>query len=305
MATFANLSVQNREELKEYVKMSLGWPIISLEITDTQLDFVVDNALELYSKYGPVDEQYLALDLTKISFDYEAGTRELYNVDGMEIRKAEQLAKDGKYNKAITCGIKMPDNVIGIFDVNESGRGYSLSAFMVDGILLAPGAGWGMNSMAGSYGWYGLGYMTSWYCVTQAMKFAQQMRGYQFTFNYNERTKILSFEPDIRHSTVIGKATDGKGGPYDSDPRSHKFVIIGMYTCRDADDLAGEPLVKQLAVALAKIQVGQIRSKYSGINFPGGGQLGTEILAEGKEEYERVIEEIKNCNASVFFSLQQ
>ena len=34
----------------------------------------------------------------KISFDYEAGTRELYNVDGMEIRKAEQLAKDGKYN---------------------------------------------------------------------------------------------------------------------------------------------------------------------------------------------------------------
>ena len=47
--------------------MSLGWPIISLEITDTQLDFVVDNALELYSKYGPVDEQYLAHKKTKIS----------------------------------------------------------------------------------------------------------------------------------------------------------------------------------------------------------------------------------------------
>ncbi len=305
MATYANLSVKSREELKDYVKKSLGWPIVMVELTDSQLDFVIDDAIEQYTKYSAADEEYICLDLSQIVHEYFEKQRKLYTLDGTDIDEAEQLRKEGKYHKVISCGIKLPDNIIGVFNFEENTRGYYQNAIMMDGIMLShfngPFGNYGFNGFG--YGtWGGIGFSVDWYVATQALKHLQQMRGYQITFAYNEVSKILTLDPDIRRSDIVGS---GNWHKFNKDPKTHKFIILGVYTCRDADQVAGEPLVKKLAVALAKIQVGQIRSKFTGVNFPGGGSLSSDILQEGKDDRDAILEEIKLSNAAVYFSLQQ
>ena len=56
--------------------------------------------------------------------------------------------------------------------------------------------------------------------------------------------------------------------------------------------------VKKLTLAYCKIMLGQIRGKYDGINLPGGGTVSKDIGAEGKEELDKIME---NLRAEVSF----
>ena len=68
--------------------------------------------------------------------------------------------------------------------------------------------------------------------------------------------------------------------------------LLQVYKKETAANLYNNRLVKRLAVAEAKIQWGTNLSKYQ-MNLPHGGTInGAEILAQGKEEKEKVMEDI-------------
>ena len=43
--------------------MSLGAPLITVELTDFQLDLCINNALEIFSKYVSLDQNFLFINL--------------------------------------------------------------------------------------------------------------------------------------------------------------------------------------------------------------------------------------------------
>jgi hypothetical protein len=73
-------------------------------------------------------------------------------------------------------------------------------------------------------------------------------------------------------------------------PIENQAVMLEVYKKESAQSLYNNQLVKKLAVARAMLIWGRILRKYS-ITLPGGGTLtGADILADGKEMYDAVIQ---------------
>ena len=53
----------------------------------------------------------------------------------------------------------------------------------------------------------------------------------------------------------------------------------------------------RLALAEAKILLGTIRKKFQGVQLLGGGTIDTEIYNEGKEERDKLIEDMMNVES--------
>lgn len=270
MSTYANFAVKDRDKLKKYVKMKLGWPILTVEVTDEQLDFVIDEAVEVYSKWVCYDDEYYALDFKKVT----------------------EISKDnpaGSYDPK--RGFKLPEEIVGVSRIHEASSAlFSNTGNSMDFLLSNSGmyptnpfGGSNINSM------YSGGMFLSVYMWQNYCKMWQEPMGYNWVFNYNERTKFLKLTPDPMVKKVGASA-----------------VVIECKVVRSEDQLFGEDIVKRLAVALTKQLVGQVRAKFgSGIAFPGGGQIGSEILSEGKEEYDKIIEELQKTQPPYMFFLQK
>lgn len=268
MATYAKFSIQDRNALKKFVKMSLGWPIISLEITDEQMDFCIDQATETFSKWIHYDQEYYALDVVNVT----------------EIDKDHP---DGNYSK--DKGFKLPDSIVSVNHIHQSSQslltnnGTTLDFFLMNSGMY-PGTGMfnNNNTLPGN------GVFLDIYLYQNLLKQTQEPYGYQYNYNYNERSKFLKLSPDPQVE---------RSGP--------KTLVLEVGIIRDEDQLYGEDLVKRLTLALAKQMIGQVRAKFgSGIQFPGGGQIGTDILAEGKEEYQTIMEELKATEPPFMFFTQ-
>ena len=69
--------------------------------------------------------------------------------------------------------------------------------------------------------------------------------------------------------------------------------ILGLYLERPVADIIKQRWVQQYALALAKISIGQIRTKFGTVTLFGGGQInGTDLLSQGLEEKQRLEDEI-------------
>ncbi len=175
-------------------------------------------------------------------------------------------------------GFKLPNEIVNVFHIDETTERSgitnlgSLENVMVNYGLL-PGT---MASMGLMGGWL------DYECSMQAIKFAKEMAGkFKFNFYFNEQSKILTLFPDPKKSNWSG------------------HVILRCEYVRDKEYLYGEDFVKRLALAYAKKIVGKVRTKFTGVNFPGGGSLSEDLLSEGKEEEEKLHEEIRSTYAGI------
>lgn len=74
--------------------------------------------------------------------------------------------------------------------------------------------------------------------------------------------------------------------------KTYNCILLTCQVIPPYEVLYGNEYVKKLALAYAKILLGTIRKKFSGINLVGGGQLDTSIGDEGKEELNQIMENI-------------
>jgi hypothetical protein len=123
-----------------------------------------------------------------------------------------------------------------------------------------------------SLGNYGFD-LISWYTLREWLDTREKMLTQKKSYKFNPRTQYLQLIPQPRSTTRF-------------------YGILGCYLEKPLIDLVKEQWVYQYALALTKIGIGHVRSKYSGTAMLGGGSLSTEILAEGKEEKEKLEERL-------------
>lgn len=265
MASYANFSIKDRQKLKQYIQMKLGGGIINLEITDAQLDFVIDEAVETFSKYIHYDTEYYALNVK-------------------DVVTITQETPNGNYDP--DKGFKLPDNIVGVHAIHDGDTcRFTNQGTTMDFMLYNSGA-YPTTPLSG----YGLGMGGAFLDIALVQNFvkqAGQMFGYRYNYNYNERSKFLKLDPDPQVS---------RQGP--------SVVILEVYVIRQEDELLGEVLIKRLAVAMAKQMIGQVRAKFGSVSFPGGGSVSGDILSEGNTEYEAVMTELKATQPPIMFFLQ-
>jgi hypothetical protein len=62
-STYLHPGIRTLKELKDWVLIKLGWPTLTVELTDEQLDSCVADAIATYSKYCYMEEKYLTVNL--------------------------------------------------------------------------------------------------------------------------------------------------------------------------------------------------------------------------------------------------
>jgi hypothetical protein len=126
----------------------------------------------------------------------------------------------------------------------------------------------GFNAMGGRTGGGSVAY--NLFDHSLMMSLLETMK-YQLTYvqyEFNPKTQFLRVFPE----------------PFSSF-NSNKGYVARMHVTQPIKNLINEPWVRAYSLALSKIILGRIRSKYSGVNLPNGITIqGTELITEGNAE---------------------
>jgi len=116
---------------------------------------------------------------------------------------------------------------------------------------------------------------TTYQCVVEFVKLSKRMMATEFDYSYNPLTQRLKLIPNPLTVPQAG------------------WSCIRCEVVPPDEDLYGNEYVKRLAIAYAKIMLGTIRKKFTGVTLPGGGQIDITIGDEGREELKHLIENIR------------
>ncbi|HPM74224.1 MAG TPA: hypothetical protein PLA71_00715 [Saccharofermentans sp.] len=248
MSTYLDFGVKTRDNLKRWILHMLGAPLIRVELTEDQVDFCIDNAIELFSKYADMGSDHYAIDLEEY-------------VEGV--------------------GVQLPSNVVAVHALEENdvsmGKGIN-TLFSVPNQLFNSGT----TAIPGSSMFRQAGGWVTWDLSMQYIELLKKMTGGGFQFEYNPRTKYLKLTPDPK-----------KAGHYG-------HIIVSCHILRPEEQMNGEFWVKRYALAECKILLGTIRSKFQGTQLLGGGSINAEIGSEGKEERDKLEEELRATEGGIY-----
>ena len=115
--------------------------------------------------------------------------------------------------------------------------------------------------------------LISWYILKQWLETRSKMLSIQRTYKFDERTQHVVLFPEPKSGERF-------------------YGVFGAYVEKPVRDMIKEPWVFQYALALCKITIGRVRSKFGGTQLFGGGTLDTSLLQEGlaeKKELEQML----------------
>ena len=106
--------------------------------------------------------------------------------------------------------------------------------------------------------------LLSWYALKEFMDTREKLLA---------TTRDLKFDPRTQYLTM-----------YPQPNKNRFYGVISCYVERPIRDLVKEQWVYQYALALCKITIGRVRSKFGNISLLGGGSLNYDLLQEGLSE---------------------
>lgn len=114
--------------------------------------------------------------------------------------------------------------------------------------------------------------LVSWYTLKEWLDTREKLLAIRRDLKFDERTQYLQMYPQPGSSRFYG--------------------VVSCYLERPIRDLVKEQWVYEYAVALSKIVIGRVRSKFTGVSLLGGGSLNYDLLQEGlteKKELEQML----------------
>lgn len=232
---------------------TLGYPLQTVELTEEQLEDCIDDATQLYTKWATMPEKYITMPLSS----YQLGDEDSGEEEGLDL---------SDYN--VAC-------------VDTIGGEDSFGMFGADGL-------WGLSNCmlaTGTYPFLGRSFggssfegFTTYQCAFEFCSMARRLCGHEFSWDFNPQSQMLTLIPN----------------PAQTPEKFKDVIVVFKCECIPEDSvLYGNNFVKRLAVAYAKVRLGTIRSKFSGVTFGGGITVNAAIGEEGKAEISDLIERIK------------
>jgi hypothetical protein len=163
ISTFINPKITTRDQLKDRVLKRMGWPLITVELTDEQIDLAIDMSIEVYSKWASFPQQYLIINL-----------KEYVQGEGLDLSKYGDITS--------------------VIDFNNS-SGYLNNGSMNDCLFNFP------NYMfaSGMYPYFGTGGYGGWTTYAASIEFlktsARMMGGMMWDYDYISKKLRLAPEP--------------------------------------------------------------------------------------------------------------
>ena len=264
LSTNLNPSIESYTDLTTRIKLQFGYPTVEVEVCDEVIYDNINQAMEWYTKYAGYTEEILMFD----SNEYEPGVGikiddvfsflgKAYNTDYSAVSGRLWDYDQDEYRKVLA---------IHSFDpVEYSGTDY---LFTLDYMYAQQTY---FSYMMGNFGFD----LITWHILKDWMKTRAKMFATDPQIFFDKRTQMLRLLPEpVR-------------------PNTRYIGVISAYVEKPVCHLIGERWVFKYALALTKIQIGNIRGKFGQVQLLGGGSIQwNDILSQGLKEKEQLEEEL-------------
>jgi hypothetical protein len=256
-----------REQLKDYCLRRLGYPVVQINVDDSQIEDRVDDALQFFAEYhfDGVERVYLRKQVTQQ--DIERGYIDLTQPtlaatdDGIEIKAAPALDPDGNSIISVIRCFQLFDTLggLGMFDAK-----YQIA----------------LNDL------YGL----------RTNTYGDSLIGYNITRSHMQMLQdMLTPEKMIEFSRVTNRIYVETN--WSEKMTKGDYLVFEAYKILDPSlypEIYNDRLLKMYLTALIKQQWGLNLSKFSGMSLPGGVSFnGANMASEAKAEVEKIENEIQ------------
>lgn len=314
------------DRLGQRISRALGAPLINIEIHQDQLFENISIACEMFTKFAGYTEEYLVFDSDLYVDNVGIRLDELFSITPF-FNKAtipgkvvystltaiasstfssssalsaqypsglfvNQLVPTSAYDAIVALNNSLSSN----FVMSNANTAKYVNSFdydimdyrkVMEIIDFEEGSSTGVNTLftieqtlaqqtyfsyaMGNYGFD----LISWVVLKNWLDTREKVLAQRRHIVFDDRTQMLTMYP----------------APRSPGSSSRFYGIIACYVERPLRDIIKEPWVYQYALALTKINIGQIRGKYNNMNLLGGGTLNfNDILTQGLEE-KRALEE--------------
>ncbi len=260
----------SRQELVDYAKRQLGYPVLEINLADEQIEDLLDDTIQMYQNrhMDGVELMYLKYKVDQQFIDAVGAGGDSDVVGITTTSTTANITGVGSTGVGITTFrfeetqnfIQIPDAVIGIEKVWKlDNRAISTNMFSVNYQLF-------LNEIY-------------WFSSTELLNYTMTKR-YLEDINF-----ILHPDKQIRFNRRQNRLyIDTDAGSLKQDD----YLIIQCYRALDPNEFTkvyNDPFLKKYFTALMKRQWGQNMMKFRGVKLPGGVELnGRELYEDGQRE---------------------
>lgn len=257
-----------REELKQYALRRLGYPVIEINVDDSQIEDRIDDSLQFFADYhfDGVEKIYIPKQITQKDIDRRyidlTEPTDEDNTTNPKIKAAPAIDPTGQSIISVVRAFQLFDTLggTGMFDAR-----YQIA----------------LNDL------YGL----------RTNTYSNSLQIYNYTRSHMQMLQdLLTPEKSIRFSRVTNKIYVDMD--WETHPQIGEYMMFEAYQILDPEkygDIYNDRMLKQYVTAKIKEQWGRNLSKFDGVSLPGGVSLnGIRILNEAQEEIRKLEDEIQN-----------
>lgn len=297
--------LSSRDELIDYVKRRLGYPVVELNLDDDQIEDRIDDALQFYQEYhyDAVEKVFLAHTITASNLTFSVASTGTFS-NGETIRVAANAAvgtvhtqvngtlvqvrtTNGAFAAAqvVTGDTSGATATVGSVQLGDIDNRYIPTPPLVMGIIniINP-----TNTFTGS-GMFDMRYQMALndmhtFTSTSVIPF------YQLRMHMSLLNELFNGMPMIRwqrHQNRLSIDWD-----WHQDARPGMKIVMEAWRILDPDtftDVWNDRFLKDYAAALVKKQWGQNLKKFDGVQLPNGITLnGDKIYGDAEKEIENL-----------------
>jgi len=253
--------IRTLPQFRDYIKLNVGMPILNLEMTDPQIDQIIEDTVDIFCRYMYDEGAYMDYAIIRIP----AGTNELPMGEVYDMKSGTYLS-----------------NIQDVYDFNLSfGAGGINTMFSPTNILLHDQYVNKGNYPGGTGSSPNVGLTMADYTIS--MTYLEEISntfGKHYTVNWLPASEILQIVPT---------------------PNKDLVGVLMFYRREQTEYLYNHVHVKKLAIAKVKKLWSLILGKYNPVMPDGSTINYDNIYNQGKEEETEVMEAIRSESSPIDF----
>lgn len=267
-STTFNSKVNTYNYLAQRVRRTLGEPLIQIEVSSEQIYEFIDIAIEYFTKFAGVDEEYLIFrsDLYIRGVGLPIGkmfstTPSMYNQTNTYATSSNSLSSAFDYD------LGDYRRVIDVFSFQEGNNSGVNTLFTIENTIAQQAY---FGHLLGNVGYD----LVTWNVLKEWIDTREKLLGMMPYLRFDPYTQILKIIPEPKSTNLY-------------------YGLIGCKLQKPLKYLIQELWIYRYTLALTKIAVGHVRTKYNGTNLFGGQTVnGTDLLRQGEKEKDELEKEI-------------
>ena len=265
-----------RQELVDYAKRQLGYPVLEINLADEQIEDLMDDAIQLFQDrhFDGIEKIYMKHKVTQDfidSIEARGGSKTIgVTTSTAEAQLTGQVGITTFTYEENQNFIQIPEQVISVVKVWKiDNRAISTNMFSVNYQLF-------LNEIY----WFTAAEMINYAMTKTFLEDINFLLRPEKQIRYNRRQNRLYIDTDYSSMQV------------------DDYIIIECYRALNPNDYPNayrDPFLKKYFTALMKKQWGQNLIKFQGVKLPGGVELnGRQIYDDALGEIEKIEERMAN-----------